>query len=114
MATKDEDMARRKAIAEYLEKKRQHELLSLQVRGVREARSKKKDYAKTKDDLKSLQSVGQNSGEVPRPQGNKPCKEAPRSKKKDYAKTKDDLKSVQSVGQSTGEVLRPQGNKPCK
>nr|GEY50044.1 26S proteasome regulatory subunit S10B homolog B-like [Tanacetum cinerariifolium] len=74
MTTKDEDTARRKAIAEYLEKKRQHELLSLQVRGVREAlRSKKKDYAKTKDDLKSLKSVGQSSGEVPRPQGNKPC-----------------------------------------
>nr|GEU53750.1 zinc finger, CCHC-type [Tanacetum cinerariifolium] len=78
---------------------------------VREAlRSKKKDYAKTKDDLKSLKSVRQGSGEVPRPQGNKPCKEAPRSKKKDCAKTKDDLKSLQSVGQSTGEVPRPQGN----
>ncbi|CAI9304037.1 unnamed protein product [Lactuca saligna] len=41
------------------------------VRGVRESlRSTKKDYAKTEDDLKSLQSVGQIIGEVLRPLDN--------------------------------------------
>lgn len=41
---------------------------------VRESlRSTKKDYAKTEDDLKSLQSVGQIIGEVLRPLDNERC-----------------------------------------
>lgn len=35
----------------------------------------KKEYAKTEDDLKSLQSVGQIIGEVLRPLDNERCKE---------------------------------------
>ena len=42
---------------------------------VRESlRAAKKDFAKTEDDLKSLQSVGQIIGEVLRPLDNERCK----------------------------------------
>lgn len=37
-------------------------------------RATKKEYAKTEDDLKSLQSVGQIIGEVLRPLDNERCK----------------------------------------
>ena len=37
-------------------------------------RAVKKEYAKTEDDLKSLQSVGQIIGEVLRPLDNERCK----------------------------------------
>lgn len=37
-------------------------------------RTVKKEYAKTEDDLKSLQSVGQIIGEVLRPLDNERCK----------------------------------------
>jgi len=47
---------------------------SKSVYAVRETlRSTKKDYAKTEDDLKSLQSVGQIIGEVLRPLDNERC-----------------------------------------
>jgi 26S proteasome regulatory subunit T4 len=45
------------------------------LHAVRESlKNAKKDFAKTEDDLKSLQSVGQIIGEVLRPLDNERCK----------------------------------------
>ncbi|KAI3448015.1 hypothetical protein Pfo_004680 [Paulownia fortunei] len=72
MASESEDAVRRKsAIAEYRKKLLNHKELEGRVRSVREnLRATKKEYAKTEDDLKSLQSVGQIIGEVLRPLDN--------------------------------------------
>ncbi|CAH1444824.1 unnamed protein product [Lactuca virosa] len=73
MTSEGEDavVRRRGAVTEYRKKMLQHKELDSRVRGVRESlRSTKKDYAKTEDDLKSLQSVGQIIGEVLRPLDN--------------------------------------------
>ncbi|CAA2988264.1 26S protease regulatory subunit S10B homolog B [Olea europaea subsp. europaea] len=76
MATDSEDAARRKtAIQDYRRKLLNHKELESRVRSVREnLRTTKKEYAKTEDDLKSLQSVGQIIGEVLRPLDNERCK----------------------------------------
>ncbi|KAG6415035.1 hypothetical protein SASPL_122436 [Salvia splendens] len=70
--TENDDAARRKsAISDYRKKLLNHKELEGRVRSVREnLRSVKKEYAKTEDDLKSLQSVGQIIGEVLRPLDN--------------------------------------------
>ncbi|KAK6121456.1 hypothetical protein DH2020_044802 [Rehmannia glutinosa] len=72
MASESEDAVRRKsAVAEYRKKLLNHKELEGRVRSVREnLRATKKEYAKTEDDLKSLQSVGQIIGEVLRPLDN--------------------------------------------
>ncbi|XP_057496643.1 26S proteasome regulatory subunit 10B homolog A-like isoform X1 [Actinidia eriantha] len=69
MTTEAEDAVRRRtAVTDYRKKLLQHKELDSRVRGVREnLRGTKKEYAKTEDDLKSLQSVGQIVGEVLRP-----------------------------------------------
>ncbi|KAM0025212.1 putative proteasome endopeptidase complex [Helianthus debilis subsp. tardiflorus] len=69
MTSEGEDAVRRRgAITEYRKKMLQHKELDSRVRAVRESlRSTKKEYGKTEDDLKSLQSVGQTIGEVLRP-----------------------------------------------
>ena len=47
----------------------------IELNAVREnSRTSKKEFAKTEDDLKSLQSVGQIIGEVLRPLDNERCK----------------------------------------
>ncbi|KAG4931741.1 hypothetical protein JHK84_048735 [Glycine max] len=62
---------RRNAVAEYRKKLLQHKELESRVRSVREnLRASKKEFNKTEDDLKSLQSVGQIIGEVLRPLDN--------------------------------------------
>ncbi|CAI0377568.1 unnamed protein product [Linum tenue] len=67
----DEAGRRRTAVAEYRKKLLQHKELESRVRAVRESlRGSKKEFAKTEDDLKSLQSVGQIIGEVLRPLDN--------------------------------------------
>ncbi|KAI8554229.1 hypothetical protein RHMOL_Rhmol05G0082200 [Rhododendron molle] len=75
MSSETEDAVRRRtAVAEYRKKLLQHKELESRVRGVREnLRATKKEYAKTEDDLKSLQSVGQIIGEVLRPLDNERC-----------------------------------------
>ncbi|KAK6121461.1 hypothetical protein DH2020_044796 [Rehmannia glutinosa] len=75
MASESEDAVRRKsAVAEYRKKLLNHKELEGRVRSVREnLRATKKEYAKTEDDLKSLQSVGQIIGEVLRPLDNERC-----------------------------------------
>ncbi|KAL0376167.1 UNVERIFIED_CONTAM: 26S proteasome regulatory subunitBA [Sesamum calycinum] len=72
MASESSDDTRRKsAIAEYRKKLLSHKELEGRVRSAREnLRTTKKEYAKTEDDLKSLQSVGQIIGEVLRPLDN--------------------------------------------
>lgn len=71
MAETDETAARLQAVAEYRKKLLQHKELDSRVRTVREAlRNAKKEFDKTEDDLKSLQSVGQIIGEVLRPLDN--------------------------------------------
>eukprot|EP00887_Chlorella_sp_A99_P000922 scaffold5.g922.t1 len=63
MAAPDE--AKQKAIEEYKRKLLQHKELDSKVRGLREeVKTQKKEYDKTEDDLKALQSVGQIIGEV--------------------------------------------------
>ncbi|KAL2936293.1 26S proteasome regulatory subunit 10B-like protein A [Bienertia sinuspersici] len=70
MAT-EEDVRRKTAIAEYNKKLLQHRELESRSRKVKEElRTAKKELAKTEDDLKSLQSVGQIIGEVLRPLDN--------------------------------------------
>ncbi|KAG6432906.1 hypothetical protein SASPL_104496 [Salvia splendens] len=71
-ATENDDAVRRKsAISDYRKKLLNHKELEGRVRSVREnLRAVKKEYAKTEDDLKSLQSVGQIIGEVLRPLDN--------------------------------------------
>lgn len=72
MSGENDDAARRKAaIAEYRKKMLSHKELDVRVRSARDnLRATKKEYAKTEDDLKSLQSVGQIIGEVLRPLDN--------------------------------------------
>nr|GMD00162.1 26S proteasome regulatory subunit S10B homolog B-like [Ipomoea batatas]GME00614.1 26S proteasome regulatory subunit S10B homolog B-like [Ipomoea batatas] len=67
-----EDAARRRtATADYRKKLLQHKELESRVRAAREnLRGTKKEFNKTEDDLKSLQSVGQIIGEVLRPLDN--------------------------------------------
>lgn len=56
---------RDKAIAEYKKKLLQHKEVDSKVRALREeVKVAKKEYDKTEDDLKALQSVGQIIGEV--------------------------------------------------
>ncbi|KAL1544232.1 26S proteasome regulatory subunit S10B B, variant 2 [Salvia divinorum] len=70
--TENDDAVRRKsAISDYRKKLLNHKELEGRVRSVREnLRAVKKEHAKTEDDLKSLQSVGQIIGEVLRPLDN--------------------------------------------
>ncbi|KAF3789059.1 26S protease regulatory subunit 10B-like protein A [Nymphaea thermarum] len=71
MNDSDEASRRRSVVAEYRKKLLQHKELDSRVRAVREnVRAAKKEFAKTEDDLKSLQSVGQIIGEVLRPLDN--------------------------------------------
>ncbi|CAI9106341.1 OLC1v1005471C1 [Oldenlandia corymbosa var. corymbosa] len=71
MAETEEAVRRRTAVADYRKKLLTHKELESRVRGLREnLRATKKEYAKTEDDLKSLQSVGQIIGEVLRPLDN--------------------------------------------
>ncbi|KAB1203786.1 hypothetical protein CJ030_MR8G003338 [Morella rubra] len=71
MSDTDEAARRRNAVAEYRKKLLQHKELESRVRTVREnLRTSKKEFNKTEDDLKSLQSVGQIIGEVLRPLDN--------------------------------------------
>ncbi|CAA6667891.1 unnamed protein product [Spirodela intermedia] len=67
-----EDATRRRTVSsEYRKKLLQYKELESRVRTVREnLRASKKEFAKTEDDLKSLQSVGQIIGEVLRPLDN--------------------------------------------
>ncbi|KAG5018267.1 hypothetical protein JHK87_014122 [Glycine soja] len=71
MAEAEDAVRRRNAVAEYRKKLLQHKELESRVRSVREnLRASKKEFNKTEDDLKSLQSVGQIIGEVLRPLDN--------------------------------------------
>ncbi|QCE16637.1 26S proteasome regulatory subunit T4 [Vigna unguiculata] len=71
MADAEDALRRRNAVAEYRKKLLQHKELESRVRSVREnLRASKKEFNKTEDDLKSLQSVGQIIGEVLRPLDN--------------------------------------------
>ncbi|KAB5541473.1 hypothetical protein DKX38_014447 [Salix brachista] len=83
MSSEAEESARRlTAIAEYRKKLLNHKELESRVRKVTDMfcnwvtsvrenlRAAKKEFAKTEDDLKSLQSVGQIIGEVLRPLDN--------------------------------------------
>ncbi|KAL8556143.1 hypothetical protein ACS0TY_003802 [Phlomoides rotata] len=72
MSTENDDATRRKtAVSDYRKKLLNHKELEGRVRSAREnLRAMKKEYAKTEDDLKSLQSVGQIIGEVLRPLDN--------------------------------------------
>ncbi|KAG2262122.1 hypothetical protein Bca52824_069201 [Brassica carinata] len=68
-----DDAVRRRtaAVADYRKKLLQHKELESRVRTAREnLRGSKKEFNKTEDDLKSLQSVGQIIGEVLRPLDN--------------------------------------------
>ncbi|KAK9942612.1 hypothetical protein M0R45_008266 [Rubus argutus] len=71
-STETEDAVRRRnAITDYRKRLLQHKELDSRVRAVREnLRAAKKEFGKTEDDLKSLQSVGQIIGEVLRPLDN--------------------------------------------
>ncbi|CAL5415828.1 unnamed protein product [Camellia sinensis] len=67
----EDAVRRRTAVAEYRKKLLQHKELESRARTVRESlRASKKEFNKTEDDLKSLQSVGQIIGEVLRPLDN--------------------------------------------
>ncbi|CAN1255877.1 26S proteasome regulatory subunit 10B homolog A [Linum perenne] len=72
MSTEADEAARRRTVeSDYRKKLLQRRELESRVRGVKEnLRSSKKEFAKTEDDLKSLQSVGQIIGEVLRPLDN--------------------------------------------
>ena len=64
MAAAEED-PRAKALEEYKRKLLQHKEVDSKVRALREdVKTAKKEYDKTEDDLKALQSVGQIIGEV--------------------------------------------------
>ncbi|KAK4724473.1 hypothetical protein R3W88_027252 [Solanum pinnatisectum] len=73
MTSESEDILRRRtAHADFRKRLLQQKELDAQVWAVREnLRAAKKEYGKTEDDLKSLQSVGQIIGEVLRPLDNK-------------------------------------------
>lgn len=61
----DEAAKREQALSEYRKKLLSHKEVDAKVRKLREeAKDLKKDYDKTEDDLKALQSVGQIIGEV--------------------------------------------------
>lgn len=61
----DEAAKREQALSEYRKKLLSHKEVDAKVRNLREeAKELKKDYDKTEDDLKALQSVGQIIGEV--------------------------------------------------
>ncbi|CAN1320175.1 26S proteasome regulatory subunit S10B homolog B [Linum perenne] len=70
--TEGEEAGRRRtAVTEYRKKLLQHKELESRSRAGKESlRASKKEFAKTEDDLKSLQSVGQIIGEVLRPLDN--------------------------------------------
>uniref|UniRef100_A0A7N2KSJ7 Peroxidase n=1 Tax=Quercus lobata TaxID=97700 RepID=A0A7N2KSJ7_QUELO len=70
MSEAEEATRRRNAVAEYRKKLLQHKELESRVRSVRENLRASKEFNKTEDDLKSLQSVGQIIGEVLRPLDN--------------------------------------------
>ncbi|KAF3446364.1 hypothetical protein FNV43_RR11543 [Rhamnella rubrinervis] len=71
MADNEDAVRHRNAAVEYRKKKIQHNELETRVRSVRDnLRASKKEFNKTEDDLKSLQSVGQIIGEVLRPLDN--------------------------------------------
>lgn len=60
-----EEERREQALAEYRKKLLKHKEVDTKVRSLRESvKELKKDYDKTEDDLKALQSVGQIIGEV--------------------------------------------------
>lgn len=61
----DEAAKREQALTEYRKKLLAHKEVDAKVRRLREdAKEVKKEYDKTEDDLKALQSVGQIIGEV--------------------------------------------------
>ena len=71
----DEAAKREQALADYRKKLLSHKEVDAKVRKLREeAKELKKDYDKTEDDLKALQSVGQIIGEVLRQLDEERCK----------------------------------------
>lgn len=71
----DEAAKREQGLAEYRKKLLAHKEVDAKVRKLREdAKEIKKDYDKTEDDLKALQSVGQIIGEVLRQLDEERCK----------------------------------------
>ncbi|KAK8945786.1 hypothetical protein KSP40_PGU006643 [Platanthera guangdongensis] len=71
MSEADDAARRRSVVNEYRKKLLNYKELESRVRTVRESlRNSKKEFSKTEDDLKSLQSVGQIIGEVLRPLDN--------------------------------------------
>ena len=74
MADADDAAARLHAVNEYRKKLLQHKEFDARVRALRDnLKAAKKEFDKTEDDLKSLQSVGQIIGEVLRPLDNERC-----------------------------------------
>eukprot|EP00877_Chromochloris_zofingiensis_P014156 jgi/Chrzof1/8995/Cz03g32080.t1 len=73
MATEAE--RREQALTEYRKKLLKHKEIDTKVRSLRDAvKELKKEYDKTEDDLKALQSVGQIIGEVLRQLDEERCK----------------------------------------
>jgi len=65
MATNSEDARKQAALAAYKKKLLEHKEIETKVKSLREgSKNFKKDYEKTEEDLKALQSVGQIIGEV--------------------------------------------------
>lgn len=65
------------AIAEYRKRLLRHKEVDTKVRALRESvKELKREYDKTEDDLKALQSVGQIIGEVLRQLDNERCEHA--------------------------------------
>jgi len=74
MATDEEASRRAAAIDDYRKKLLKHKEIDSNVRRLRESvKVLKKDYDKTEDDLKALQSVGQIIGEVLRQLDDERC-----------------------------------------
>ena len=74
MATDEEASRRAAAIDDYRKKLLKHKEIDSKVRSLRESvKVLKKDYDKTEDDLKALQSVGQIIGEVLRQLDDERC-----------------------------------------
>lgn len=74
MADTSEEARREAALSEYRKKLMAHKEVDAKVRGLRDSvKALKKDYDKTEDDLKSLQSVGQIIGEVLRQLNEERC-----------------------------------------
>jgi ATP-dependent 26S proteasome regulatory subunit len=70
-----EEARRDAAMVDYRKKLMAHKEVDAKVRGLRESvKTLKKDYDKTEDDLKALQSVGQIIGEVLRQLDEERCK----------------------------------------